>query len=114
MACISKATFGHPQSRRVIKHAMPEFGDGVYVNVRALTAPDLLDLQEKYGGGSNNLEFAYSVLALALVSDDGEPIFESAADARANAHVSLDGLGQLVDVALATSGIKTAEGDEKN
>ena len=78
MSCISKADFAKPVKLKTEKHAMPEFGKSAYVNIKALSSKDLVDLQKSFGSGvdeSHSFAFALKLLTYCLVDDEGNRLF---------------------------------------
>lgn len=111
MPAITRDGFRKPAKLKVEKFPLPEFGDDAYVNLRALSAKDLIRLQKQYGekADTGNLAFAYDLLSSCIVDDGGTSLFLDAADAEHGLEVSLPTLQELVQACLATSGIDTTE-----
>lgn len=71
MGCVSIQDFQRPDNK-IVKHPLTELGKGKYVNIKPLTARDLIELQSQQSDG---IEFALRVLRFCLVDDDGHCLF---------------------------------------
>lgn len=111
MGCINKTAFLKPLRKNREQYPLPEYGEGAYVVVQALTSNELLGLQDKYGKNpdSSNVGFLFDVLALSLVDDSGAPLFTDAADCKAGLNVSIPVLESLFETTFRLSGIETKE-----
>jgi len=107
MPCITKETFCRPLGLRRERFDLPEYGDGSYVNVQALSARDLVYLRKQYGttGDSDNLAFVFDVLALGLVNDDGSPLFEHGEEVQTSLNVSIERMQGMAEQVCQVSGI---------
>jgi hypothetical protein len=112
MPCLSKNSFSIPPQLKTSRHILPEYGADAFVNVRELTAQELLALQNEYGTKASGLDFAFAVLSLVLVDDENKQIFASADECKANLQLSLKGIDALLATALEVSGVKTDKVDE--
>lgn len=115
MPCVSKAAFLKPLRQKTVQFPLPEYGEGSYVVLQALTAPELLDLQAKYGKepSSDNAGFLYDVLCRSMVDDSGTPLFADAAECKAGVALSVPAMEALLKAALDVSGI-SHRSEEKN
>lgn len=116
MPCVSKSAFLKPLRQKTEQYPLPEYGEGAYVVIQALTSKDLLALQEKYGtsASSANLDFAFDLLSRSLVDDSGSPIFVDAGDAKEGVNLSVPAMESLVEKVMEVSGIKVVGDGEKN
>lgn len=115
MPCVSKAAFLKPLRQKTIQYALPEYGEGAYVVLQALTAPELLELQAKYGRepSGDNADFLYDVLSLAMADDAGNPLFADVVECKAGVVLSVPAMESLLKAALDVSGISHRDA-EKN
>lgn len=115
MPCVSKAAFLKPLRQKTVQFSLPEYGEGAYVVLQALTAPELLELQGKYGKNpsSDNVGFLYDVLALAMIDDGGQRLFADAAECKAGVALSVPAMESLLKAAFEVSGI-SHRSEEKN
>ena len=115
MSCVSKAAFLKPLRQKTVQFPLPEYGEGSYVILQALTAPELFDLQAKYGreASSDNAGFLYDVLCRCMVDDGGNPIFADATECKAGTVLSVPAMNSLLEAALDVSGIPHRDA-EKN
>lgn len=95
------------------KFKLPECGDGVYLTIRALTAPEV---DEHIATGTDGKEkniTGYKLLYLCAVNDDGSQMFDGEDDARLHLKVSAESLAAMVKRVLSLSGLDTKD-REKN
>lgn len=88
---------------------MPEFGEGAYVNVRSLTAAELLSLQSRFGNkqevNESNIDFMLSILLHTLVDDNGVNLFNTADEVRQLLQNGISVLTRLSEKAVEVSGL---------
>ena len=115
MPCVSKSAFLKPLRQKTVQYALPEYGEGSYVVLQALTSKDLLALQEVYGKNpsSSNTDFLYDVLSRSMVDDGGQRLFTDAADCKAGVELSVPAMESLLKAVFETSGIAYKD-EEKN
>ena len=108
MPGLNKAELLKPKTLKTIRHPMPAWGEDAYVNIRALSSRDLVDLQKRYGKGveeENSFEFATTMLAYCLVDDEGKRLFEDEQEVKGLLIHTPQVIEQLGQVAIELSGI---------
>lgn len=116
MGIVSKTDFRKPYRRNREKYPLPEYGEGAYVVLVALTSRDIVALQEAYGASpdTGNMDFVHELLYRTLADDDGQPLFAGPADVAKHLNFSLVALEDVCAAALRVSGIEAKRDPEKN
>jgi hypothetical protein len=109
MPCISKADLLKPLDLQVIRHGLPEqFGKDAFVNLRALSSADLIELQRRFGSGveeHHSFEFAVAMLCYCMVDDDGKRLLETEEEIKGMMGHSHKLIDELAQAAIKLSGI---------
>jgi hypothetical protein len=116
MPAISKAAFFKPYRCNKEVYPLPEYGEGAYVVIQALTSRDIVAIQKAFGSSpdSGNQAFVNELFYRCLVDDDGKPIFDGPDDVAATLDMSLPAMEHLVETCLRVSGIQSKREEGKN
>lgn len=123
MGVFQKGQTADKKRLKRVKYPLPEVAEGAYVVVRALSQKEVMDLivkpeEERKRQAAEGLlpeppsqseRPDYKILALCLVNDEGEPIFESAQDVELNFDVSAESMVRIVERVVALSGLEKRE-----
>ena len=114
MASFQKGDTLDTMKMKRVKFPLPEIGDGKYLTVRALSAPEV---DEHIATGADGIEkkvSGYKLISLVAVTDEGALIFDSEDDARKNLQVSAESVQSLVKKILDISGLSPEKDRAKN
>lgn len=95
------------------KYSLPEIGDGVYLTLRALSAPEVDEHIADGKDGPKEIS-GWKLLAMVAIDDAGETIFENEDDARKNLPVSAESMQGMVKKILELSGLANDKDRSKN
>ena len=96
------------------KFPLPEIGEGKYLTLRALSAPEVETHVANGPDGQEKGITGYKLISVAAVLDDNTPIFEDEEDARKNLDVSAESLQAMVKKILELSGLQADKDRSKN
>ena len=89
-----------------LKQVKYDLGNDTYVNVRELSATELVHYQTKMGDkDTSNMDFVFDLLSKCVVDDDGKPLFKDATDVKDHFGVGLSTLVDLQKKIMALSGL---------
>jgi len=84
-----------------------DLGEDSYINVRELSAQELIQLQGSFQGkDASNIDFIYQLIATFAVDDDGKALFTDTADVKDNFQVGLSTLSAIQKTIMDTSGLE--------
>ena len=91
-----------------LKHQRFDLSPDCYINVRELSAPELIHYQQVMGSkDTSNADFLFDLVARCAVDDVGKPLFETAADVKQHFSVGISTLVEIQKVILTLSGLDT-------
>jgi hypothetical protein len=78
----------------------------VYINVRELSAPELIHYQQVMGSKeTTNADFLFDIVARCAVDDVGKPLFETAELVKQHFNVGISTLVEMQKVIMSLSGL---------
>lgn len=90
-----------------LKRIRFDLGNETYINLRELSAQELMTYQENMGDKpTSNADFVYDLIATCACDDQGNKLFDDRADVKANFPVGLSTMIEMQNAIMRVSGIE--------